>query len=136
MITASEHRGQLKVTIKASAHDTQQRTISIDASGPRCKLSVLRLQSRICDSLNQDVTTISSSARFFFRAFISSSRVYLRARGRSRAVSRASPSLSLAFALSIPTRDSYSFYHRRPAGFINLGYAPCVWMCKFERALI
>lgn len=49
-------------------HDTQQWTIPIDASGPRCKLSVLWLQSCICDSLNQDVTTVSSYARLFFFA--------------------------------------------------------------------
>lgn len=45
-----------------------------------------------------------------------------------------------SFSLSSPVhcrfreRASYSFYHDCPAT-INLGYAPCVWMCKFERAL-
>lgn len=106
------------------AHDTQQWTIPIDASGPRCKLSVLWLRSCICDSLNQDVTTISSYAGFFFRAFISSP-VRLSPRGTAYRSS-----------FILPIRMRLLFVLSRWFGPINLGYAPCVWMCKFERALI
>jgi len=107
-----------------SAHDTQQWTIPIDASGPRCKLSVHWLRSCICDSLNQDVTTISSYVGFFFRTFISSPvRLSLR-----RTAYRSS--------FILPIRMRLLFVLSRWFGPINLGYAPCVWMCKFERALI
>lgn len=37
IITVQEYERLLQVIIKASAHDTQQWTMSIDASGPRCK---------------------------------------------------------------------------------------------------
>jgi len=107
-----------------NTHDTQQWTIPIDAAGPRCKLSVHWLRSCICDSLNQDVTTISSYVGFFFRLFLLPC-VYLYD--------------GLHTVLLSYCRfecDSYSFYHDGSFGPINLGYAPCVWMCKFERALI
>lgn len=71
MEKVDDHCARVSRAVKSNrkgerAHDTQQWTISIDASGPRCKLSVLWLQSCICDSLNQDVTTVSSYARLFF----------------------------------------------------------------------
>jgi len=122
---STEGRVLIKVTIKTSARMThKQWTIPIDAAGPRCKLSVLWLRSCICDSLNQDVTTISSYAGFFFRAFISST-VRLSPRGTA-----------YRFSLVLPIQMRLLFVLSRWFGPINLKYAPCVWMCKFERALI
>lgn len=109
-----DHCARIPRTVKSDhkderAHDTQQWTMPIDASGPRCKLSVLWLRSCICDSLNQDVTTISSYAGFFFREFISSP-------------VRLSPRGILHTVLLSYCRfecDSYSLYHDGSAPLIS-----------------
>lgn len=115
-------RGLLKVTVKASERMTHsnERSQSMPAApGANSVLFVLWLQSRICDSLNQDVTTISSYARF----------------SSARSSPREARPVLLPYC-RLESRMWFLFVLSRWIRSINLEYAPCVWMCKFQRALI
>lgn len=122
MITVREYRRLLKVTVKASECMTHsnERSQSMP-SGPRCK--------SLCALIAILYLRLVKSRRYhgiILRVFIFFFFFFARERRTMRPVLFSHCRFECGF---------YSFLSRWHDS-INLEYAPCVWMCKFERALI